>query len=160
MPFGPLGVVALYVWHMGRSFARWTTGFCLHGSDSWTVVIEGMAGDRFGGVPLCYCDELTLSSGGRRSVGWTVVRLLMALVWPFASGVAVDQLLVGGGSPPAGLTLPPPAKAPCPCRLVGNRIDNPDQPRIYTLRFYRYFTTTALLDSRATIVLLSSARSH
>lgn len=34
---------------------------------------------------------------------------LMALVWLFASGVAVDQLLVDGGSLPrypAGLTLP------------------------------------------------------
>lgn len=122
MSFGLLGVAVVYVWHMGRLFARWTAGFCLHGSDSWTVVIEGMVGGRFGVVPLCDCDELTLSSGGRRSVGWAVVRLSMALVWLFASGVAVDQLLVGGGSPPAGLTLLPQRRPPVPASWWGTEL--------------------------------------
>lgn len=45
-------------------------GLCLHGSDSWTVVIEGMVGGRVGNSRLWNCDELLLSSGGRRKVSF------------------------------------------------------------------------------------------
>lgn len=50
----------------GESFVS-GAGLCLHGSDSWTVVIEGMVGGRFGGVALCCdCDGVLLSSGRDR----------------------------------------------------------------------------------------------
>lgn len=80
--WGEIALVSVYgLWEWlstcltcGKVARAWGR-LCLHGSDSWTVVIEGMVGGRSGVVPLCDCDELTLSSGGHRSVGWTVVRL-------------------------------------------------------------------------------------
>lgn len=56
---------------------------------------------------------------------------LMALVWLFASGVAVDQLLVDGGSLPCRPYPAPQRMAPCPCQWVGIQTSNPDSTRIY-----------------------------
>lgn len=54
-------------------------------------------GDRFRIVPLCNCDGLLLSSGGRPQCRLDCRDAVTALEWLFASGVAVD-LLVGRGA--------------------------------------------------------------
>lgn len=70
--------------------ARWDRLFYAHGSDSWTVVIEGMVGDYSGSMPLYNCDRLLFSSAGRRSCRLDCREAVTAMEWLFASGVAVD----------------------------------------------------------------------
>lgn len=78
----------------------------------------------------------------------------MALVWLFASGVAVDQLLVDGGSLPCRPYPAPQRRAPVPANRWGSKLITQTHLASTLTFLCYYFTTTEWLDSMVWLVSL------